>query len=1302
MTRATGCSGVLRLAVLLVLTAGTSAFAVRLDFERFAHGTVVSNQLADQNVANIYAVNTGGGPDKALIFDTRETGTADTDLEGPPNTNWAGGNIPVDTVLSNLLIVAEDDVDTSPADGIIDDPDDEAGGGEIGFELSAPAYEMSFNFVDFENTTNQFVHFTDGVVTRTIEFTTFTDTNSSFYTPGLVVGDHTANMFEPLHVSQLPGLSYFTKFWFELPESGAVNSIYLLFTNELGSIGDFVWLDLDGDGIQDGGAEVGIPNVTVALYRDRNTNGILDAADGSIQETAVTDVNGLYLFRNRSPKAYLVKVTDTNNALQGLTLTGGPDPHALTLGVGEHYRIADFGYQPDPLTLAALGDRVWLDENSDGVQDAGEAGIANVTVQLYSGGSLVTSTVTDVNGEYMFTSLQAGTYRVVVDTSTMPPGLAANQTYDLDGTLDDETTVPLAAGQERVDADFGYNWADTPDVDGGTGLGAIGDYVWIDANGDGVQDAGEAGIANVTLRLYNDPDGDGVYDNLVATTNTGTAGLYIFDELPPGAYVVEVDDTTLPAGYTQTGDPDATLDDRTTFPVVLGPGDVYVNADFGYQPGASYRIGDTIYFDTNGDGIENGADYGIAGVSVALVADVNGNGVWDTGEPVIATDITDADGLYLFPGLPNDDYIVWVNDTRNVLDGLVQTGDPDGGLDNRSALTISDSDNLDQDFGYAPQGHSPVVGLIGDTIFLDRDASGTPDAGEGIEGVTVRLYNGTGNLLSTTVTDENGHYYFGDLGAGQYTVRVDTATLPAGVSNTVDPDGGTPNESSLPLALGEINLLQDFGYRAAGLANAIGDTLWKDLNADGTLDPAEMGRFAAVTMALYDTNGNIVATTTTDANGEYLFTGLPDGTYVVDVTDDGNLLNGYWKSDGQNDGANDNSQDDPYTVSVSGGQTNLTADFGYYIEGAALGNYVWLDIDGDGLQNAAEPPLANVLLTLTIAYPSGSNVQAVTTTDANGFYSFATLLLDEDYNGDGSGPEPTYTISAQTPTGHEPTVIDVNSNGNDKQDADDPAGVGAQPVQGVTDVGAKVDPTTEAVQASYDFGFKETPTAAHLARFAALLRDGQVVIQWETTIQIDTLGFFLERLGDAGTYTAVNTSIIPSDPFTVFGALYEQADPGASPGTTLTYRLIEVELDGTQRFLGPYTVSTGGPSLSLDDWSRLEFTPEELADQAVSGTDADPDGDGLTNYQEYLAGTSPTDSADALRILDMDDAANGMTIRWRSAADRVYAIEVATGVAGPYVPVAQGIVGTPPENDYTDSANRGANAFYRIRLVVPE
>ena len=104
---------------------------------------------------------------------------------------------------------------------------------------------------------------------------------------------------------------------------------------------------------------------------------------------------------------------------------------------------------------------------------------------------------------------------------------------------------------------------------------------------------------------------------------------------------------------------------------------------------------------------------------------------------------------------------------------------------------------------------------------------------------------------------------------------------------------------------------------------------------------------------------------------------------LVDVTDQDNLLAGYWHSDGPNDGADNNSQDDPYTVTVSGGANNTTGDFGYYVQPASIGNQVWEDVNGDGVRGVGEPGLAGVIVTLTITYPDGSASTVVTTTDVS-------------------------------------------------------------------------------------------------------------------------------------------------------------------------------------------------------------------------------------------------------------------------------------------------------------------------------
>ncbi len=823
--------------------------------------------------------------------------------------------------------------------------------------------------------------------------------------------------------------------------------------------------DGDGDGLCNDPGDVPVQGVTVILTW-AGPDGILGTPDDVVY-TTVTDVNGYYSFAALQPGLYQITKINPPQYPFSIADADGGNPNSITLNLAVDEVRDNQDFEVDP-ALSSIGDRVWLDENGNGVQDAGEAGIANVTVELFAsdGTTLLATTVTDSNGNYIFAGLLPGNYVVKVDTTSMPAGLAANPTYDYDGIGTPHTTaVTLPAGTEFGEADFGYNWAPpistTPNPPSGA-TGAIGDRVWVDANGDGRQDPGEPGLSGVLVELYSDPNGDGVYDNLVASTTTDANGNYIFDDVPAGAYVVLVNGGVTPTGYTQTGDPDAygqlctTCDNRTTQPVVLSPGDVFVNADFGYQPNQSSTIGDLIYLDLDGNGQHDAGEPGIPGVTVALL---NSSG------DVIATTTTDAAGNYTFPGLPAGTYTVWVNDTANVLGQLVQTGDPDATLDNRHTLAVNGTAAyLDNDFGYAPAGQTPANGLIGDTIFLDRNGNDAFDPGEGLEGVTVRLYDSTGVIvLATTTTDENGNYYFGGLAVGTYVVKVDTTTLPnggAGLTNTVDPDGGTANQSTVAIsALDLVHLDQDFGYAAASNPNTISGTIWNDVNANGVLNGSETGRYAGVTVVLYDADGNVVATTTTDASGAYSFTGLPDGSYTVDVTDAGNVLLGLWHSLGA-PGVAGQSQTDPYTVAASGGNSYVV-DYGYYSAPASLGDFVWNDLNVNGIQDSGEPGLAGVLVTLTILYPNGQTATVTTVTDANGFYTIGNLLLNENYNASTAGDPavvglPRFTLSAATPDGYSPTLI---NQGNGANDSDNPAGTVAVVVQGQTNN-------------TFDFGFR--------------------------------------------------------------------------------------------------------------------------------------------------------------------------------------------------------------------------------------
>ncbi len=209
---------------------------------------------------------------------------------------------------------------------------------------------------------------------------------------------------------------------------------------------------------------------------------------------------------------------------------------------------------------------------------------------------------------------------------------------------------------------------------------------------------------------------------------------------------------------------------------------------------------------------------------------------------------------------------------------------------------------------------------------------------------------------------------------------------------------------------------------------------------------------------------------------------MPAGDYVVDVQSQDGVLAGYWHSLGTA-GLDNNSQTDPYPVSIGNGEPleNYTADFGYYVKPAALGNFVWFDTDGDGIQDAGEPGIDGVEVTLGAAYVGGTtNIFKTVTGDdpstpavEKGWYSFGNLLLDEDNASSTAGAptaaQPVYTISVDT-TARTPTLVDQGS--SDMADSDSHTGVATQSTQGQQDVTQQTDPTLESDPiAGYDFGF---------------------------------------------------------------------------------------------------------------------------------------------------------------------------------------------------------------------------------------
>ncbi len=651
--------------------------------------------------------------------------------------------------------------------------------------------------------------------------------------------------------------------------------------------------------------------------------------------------------------------------------------------------------------LGRLGDTVWYDYDYDGVQGShpSEHGIAGVIIDLYNSdtGSYITSTTTDASGLYLFDNLPLGvTYTVRISDVSYAPG----------GPLAAYTQTLLAIGSPASDSDAsiaatfqGLPYAITQSLTtaftqdltldyGFVQLVSLGNQVWYDVDDNGALDAGEAGVPGVAVELYQDTNGDGVFspgvDRPVSTTLTDAGGYYTFTELAPSAYITQAylvvitatnftaggvladyqnsdgsvggnsdlndQDHGVPTGTLGSGGyvaSDAVTLIAGTEPVNDGDLDSSSNLsiDFGFY---QLSLGDQVWYDANNNGLLDSGELGAPGVTVRLL-DATGTGV-------LGTTTTDAGGFYTFTNLVSGTYRVEI--------------------DLPAAYTSS----------------------------TDIATSATPD--------------------NNVDSDDNGVQF-----VGATVVRSGPVTLVPG-------DVGAQGANDVVVETGSThNPTLDFGLVQTV---SLGNQVWYDVNDNGVLDTGEAG-VPGVAVELYqDTNGDgqytlgvdqLISTMTTIAGGYYTFTDLlpsryPTETYLVVITSTnftaGGVLAGYASSTGSVEGNSDLNDRDhgavigtlgaggyvastPVSLTVGGeptndgdldANTNLTIDFGFYAPGR-IGDYVWVDLNRDGIQAAGETPIPGVAVDL---YDSATGAYLTsTTTDASGLYLFSDLPLDVTY-----------------------------------------------------------------------------------------------------------------------------------------------------------------------------------------------------------------------------------------------------------------------------------------------------------------
>ena len=112
-----------------------------------------------------------------------------------------------------------------------------------------------------------------------------------------------------------------------------------------------------------------------------------------------------------------------------------------------------------------------------------------------------------------------------------------------------------------------------------------------------------------------------------------------------------------------------------------------------------------------------------------------------------------------------------------------------------------------------------------------------------------------------------------------------------------------------------------------------------------------------------------------------------------------------------------------------------------------------------------------------------------------------------------------------------------------------------------------------------------------------------------------------------------------------------------------------------------------------DTWRLLYFG---TVSNPLSAANADPDGDGASNWQEYIAGTDPLDAASVFQFLPgAAPAGGGFTLQWPSVVNKIYSVQSSASPAGAWTTVAGNLPGNGQTLQWTDTNASGQARFYR-------
>ena len=591
--------------------------------------------------------------------------------------------------------------------------------------------------------------------------------------------------------------------------------------------------------------------------------------------------------------------------------------------------------------FSSISGTVYVDQDFSGHMNGKEAPEAGLAVTLTDGnGTVVAKTRTNSKGKFLFEKLTPGQYRLI---------MAAKQGYAFTKPGEGNVMLNTSGGNGETDVFMLELGADMDAMNIGMIIpGTVSGTVFADANDNGVRDAGENGMEGMKVELIED-------DSSVFTTTVARNGEFGFDAVMPGNYKVRY---VLPEGAIFAG----TESGGNSF-----SGEEYAETDeFFIASAGSFRapecgaltlgkINGQVFRDSNGNGSMDDGEVFMGNTVITLTP-----GREDLDEVSVTVG---EDGSFEFADLHPDDYRL----TVCFPDGYVMSRTDHVSLPVHAGTSGAAADlplNMGATFENQMLGCVRPAGLQG-CMWLDENNNGLFDEGEQTpagQKITV-LDEKNGEVFAELLTDEDGRFGTHGMIPGNFTVYYDMDDD----SDETKPGDCTFGRQGNRLITSGILLGED----ETRTDLMLGIVRYTSLSGHVWLDQlGEIRALSGATVILTDENGNEAGSAVTGEDGSYRFAGLmpgqwtlkselPAGCLIVEP-DDSRLTDGLKSIMTQPDGREGTSE----IIDLKMGHDLTDLDIGSVMAGK-LGDFCWIDLNGNGWQDSGEPGISGIRVVLT-------------------------------------------------------------------------------------------------------------------------------------------------------------------------------------------------------------------------------------------------------------------------------------------------------------------------------------------------